>query len=51
MSFKPTLQEILDSIKQIFSGKAPGKDAIPPKIYQYGAKKLVKKLYKLFKIK
>ncbi len=30
LSHEPTHQEVLDSIKQIPSGKAPGKEAIPP---------------------
>ena len=48
LSLEPTQQEVMDS-KQISSGKAPGKDAIPPEIYKYGGQKLVKKLYELFK--
>ena len=48
LSLEPTQQEVMDS-KQICSGKAPGKDAIPPEIYKYGGQKLVKKLYELFK--
>ena len=30
LALEPTLQEVLNCIKQILSGKAPGKDAIPP---------------------
>ena len=45
LALEPTLQEVLNCIKQILSGKAPGKDAIPPEVYKYGGYKLVKKLY------
>ena len=48
LSHEPTHQEVLDSIKQISSGKAPGKDAIPPEVYKYGGQKLVRKLHGLF---
>ena len=49
LSLEPTLQEVKDSIKQIASAKAPGKDAIPPEIYKYGGQKLFRKLHELFK--
>ena len=42
------MQEVFNCIKQILSGKAPGKDAIPPEAYTYGGHKLVKKLHALF---
>ena len=48
LSFVPTAQEVLTAIKQITSGKAPGKDAIPPEIFKYGGTKLVKKMLGLF---
>ena len=48
LALEPTLQEVLNCIKQILSGKAPGKDAIPPELYKYGGHKLVKKLHALF---
>ena len=47
-ALEPTLQEVLKCIKQILSGKAPGKDAIPPKVYKSGGHKLIKKLHALF---
>lgn len=42
MYFEPVLQESLDSIKQISSGKSHGKDIIPPEIYKSRGKNLVK---------
>lgn len=50
ISFELNFQEVLDSIKQISTGKAPGKDAIPSKLSKYGGKKLVRKLHKFFKV-
>lgn len=48
LSFTPTFQEVIDAIKLISSGKAPGKDAIPPEVFKYGGRKLVQKLHSLF---
>ena len=44
----PTLEEVLDSIKQLTSGKAPGADSIPPDIYKHGGEAIAEELHKLF---
>ena len=44
----PTLKEVLASIKQLTSGKAPGADGIPPDIYKHGGKSIAVELHKLF---
>ena len=44
----PTLDEILLSIKQLTSGKAPGADGIPPDIYKHGGTAVAEQLVKLF---
>ena len=46
----PTLEEVLLSIKQLTSGKAAGKDGIPPDIYKHGGIALAEELLKLFKL-
>ena len=48
LSMIPTLHEVGDAIRQISSGKAPGKDAIPPEVFKYGGRELVHKLHALF---
>ena len=50
MSLKdlPTMEEVLVSIKQLSSGKAPGADGIPPDIYKHGGSALAEELLKLF---
>jgi Reverse transcriptase (RNA-dependent DNA polymerase) len=46
---RPPMQDkVLRAIKQISSGKSPGVDSIPPKIYSEGGKKLVRRLTGLF---
>ena len=44
----PTMDEVLVSIKQLTSGKAPGADGIPPDIFKYGGEAIAEKLLKLF---
>ncbi|CAI9738076.1 Hypothetical predicted protein [Octopus vulgaris] len=48
LSLEPTFLEVVNSVKQISSGKAPGMDAVPPEIYKYGGQKRFKKLHNLF---
>ena len=48
LSELPTLQEVYGAIRQIRMGKAPGNDAIPPEVFKYGGRKLVRKLHALF---
>ena len=45
----PTLEEVLVSIKQLTSGKAPGADGIPPDVYKHGGITIAEELLKLFK--
>ena len=45
----PTVDETIKAIKQLFSGKAPGEDGIPPEVYKYGADKPAAELTRLFK--
>ena len=44
----PTLEEVLLSIKQLTSGKAPGADGIPPDIFKHGGAVVPEELLKLF---
>ena len=44
----PTMEEVLVSIKQLTSGKAPGADGIPPDIYKHGGTAIAEKLLALF---
>ena len=44
----PTLDEVLVSIKQLSSGKAPGDDGIPPDIYKHGGIAVAEELLNLF---
>ena len=44
----PTIEELLVSIKQLTSGKAPGADGIPPDIFIHGGTSIVEELHKLF---
>ena len=44
----PTLQEVLDSIKQLTCGKSPGEDGIPPETYKHGGVPIAEKLLDLF---
>ncbi|XP_029640419.1 uncharacterized protein LOC115215401 [Octopus sinensis] len=47
-SLESTFLEVVISIKQISSGKAPDRDAIPPEIYKHGGQKLFTKMHDLF---
>ena len=40
----PTLEEVLESIKQLSTGKAPGADGIPAEIYKHGGEAVAKQL-------
>ena len=44
----PTMEEVLMSIKQLTSGKAPGADGIPPDIFKRGGTAIAEELLKLF---
>jgi exonuclease III len=44
----PTLEEVILSIKQITSGKAPGPDGIPPDVFKHGGLATAEKLHILF---
>ena len=44
-----SLDETIKAIKQMFSGKAPGEDGIPPEVYKYGGDELARELTRLFK--
>ena len=46
----PTMEEVLVSIKQLTSGKAPGADGIPPDIFKHGGRAIAEQLLKLFKL-
>uniref|UniRef100_A0A0L8GQJ8 Uncharacterized protein n=1 Tax=Octopus bimaculoides TaxID=37653 RepID=A0A0L8GQJ8_OCTBM len=48
LSLEPTFLEVVNSVKQISSGKAPGRDVVPHEIYKHGGEKLFKKLHDLF---
>ena len=45
----PSLDETIKAIKQMFSGKVPGEDGIPPEVYKYGGDELARELTRLFK--
>ena len=45
----PTLEEVILSIKQLTSGKAPGADCIPPDVYKLGGPAIAEELHILFK--
>ena len=45
----PSLDGTIKAIKQMFSGKAPGEDGIPPGVYKYGGDELARELTRLFK--
>ena len=44
----PTLEEVITSIKQLSSGKAPGEDGIPPDIFIHGGPYIAQKVLELF---
>ncbi|VDL97093.1 unnamed protein product [Schistocephalus solidus] len=44
----PSLPETIRAVQQIFSGKAPGSDAIPPEVYKHGGPRLMANLTTLF---
>ena len=44
----PTIEEVLVSIKQLTSGKAPGADGIPPDVFKQGGDPIAEELHKLF---
>ena len=48
LSTLPTIEEVLASIKQLTSGKAPGSDGIPPDIFKHGGTAIAEELLKLF---
>ena len=48
LSTLPTIEEVLVSIKQLTSGKAPGSDGIPPDIFKHGGTAVAEELLKLF---
>ena len=48
LSTLPTIEEVLVSIKQLTSGKAPGSDGIPPDIFKHGGTATAEELLKLF---
>ena len=45
---QPTIEEVLLSIKQLTSGKAPGADGLPPDIFKHGGSAIAEELLKLF---
>ena len=47
LSTLPTIEEVLVSIKQLSSGKAPGADGIPPDIYKHGGLPIAEELLKI----
>ena len=47
IDFPPTNAEVRDAIKNLNSGKQPGKDGIPADIYRAGGSHLTRKLTKL----
>ena len=46
----PSLEETLKGIRQLSSGKAPGSDPIPAKVYKEGGTALPEKRYQLFQL-
>ncbi|BHF58094.1 hypothetical protein SprV_0100104300 [Sparganum proliferum] len=48
LDFPPSLQETLRAVQQLFSGKAPGSDAIPAEVYKHGGPQLMDHLTALF---
>ncbi|VDM03157.1 unnamed protein product [Schistocephalus solidus] len=44
----PTPPETIRAVQQIFSGKSPGYDAIPPEVYKHGGPRLMAELTTLF---
>ena len=45
----PTLEEVILSVKQLTSGKAPGRDGILPDVFKHGGPAVAEELHKLFK--
>ncbi|VDM04641.1 unnamed protein product [Schistocephalus solidus] len=48
LDLPPYLPETIRAVQQIFSGKTPGSDAIPPEVYKHGGPQLMAKLTTLF---
>nr|VZI29872.1 unnamed protein product [Spirometra erinaceieuropaei] len=48
LDLPPSLQEIIRVVQQFSSGKAPGSDAIPAKVYKHGCPQLMDHLTALF---
>ena len=44
----PSEEEVKKAIKQLYTGKAPGADAIPAEVYKHGCDTLLQKLTDLF---
>nr|VZH97057.1 unnamed protein product [Spirometra erinaceieuropaei] len=48
LDLPPSLQETIRAVQQLFSGKAPGSDAIPAEVYKHGGHQLMDHLTALF---
>nr|VZI44911.1 unnamed protein product [Spirometra erinaceieuropaei] len=48
LDLPPSLQETIMAVRQLSSGKAPGSDAIPAKVYKHGCPQLMDHLTALF---
>nr|VZI13343.1 unnamed protein product [Spirometra erinaceieuropaei] len=48
LDLPPSLQETIRAVQQLSSGKAPGSDAIPAKVYKHGGPQLMDHLTALF---
>ncbi|VDL96248.1 unnamed protein product [Schistocephalus solidus] len=48
LDLPPSLRETILTVQQIFSGKTPGSDAIPPEVYKQGGTLLMAELTTLF---
>ncbi|VDM00563.1 unnamed protein product [Schistocephalus solidus] len=48
LDLPPSLPETIRAVQQISSGKAPGSDAIPPKVFKHGGPRLMAELTTLF---
>ncbi|BHF85098.1 hypothetical protein SprV_1002825600 [Sparganum proliferum] len=48
LDLPPSLQEFIRAVQQLSSGKAPGSDAIPAKVYKHGGPQLMDHLTALF---
>ncbi|VDL98857.1 unnamed protein product [Schistocephalus solidus] len=48
LDLPPSLPETIWAVQQISSGKAPGSDAIPPKVYKHGGPRMMAELTTLF---